>query len=40
MSESTMSTTTLTTERRDDVLVIWIDVPGESVNTVGPSMVG
>jgi 3-hydroxyacyl-CoA dehydrogenase/enoyl-CoA hydratase/3-hydroxybutyryl-CoA epimerase len=30
----------LTTERRDDVLIIWIDVPGESVNTVGPSLVG
>jgi 3-hydroxyacyl-CoA dehydrogenase/enoyl-CoA hydratase/3-hydroxybutyryl-CoA epimerase len=40
MSESTTTTTTLNTERRDDVLVIWIDVPGESVNTVGPSMVG
>jgi 3-hydroxyacyl-CoA dehydrogenase / enoyl-CoA hydratase / 3-hydroxybutyryl-CoA epimerase len=30
----------LSTERRDDVLIIWIDVPGEPVNTLGPSMVG
>jgi 3-hydroxyacyl-CoA dehydrogenase / enoyl-CoA hydratase / 3-hydroxybutyryl-CoA epimerase len=32
--------TTLSTERREDVLIIWIDVPGTPVNTVGPSMVG
>jgi 3-hydroxyacyl-CoA dehydrogenase/enoyl-CoA hydratase/3-hydroxybutyryl-CoA epimerase len=30
----------LSTEQRGDVLVIWIDVPGEPVNTLGPSMVG
>lgn len=41
MSETmNRNATTLSTERRDDVLIIWIDVPGESVNTVGPSMVG
>jgi 3-hydroxyacyl-CoA dehydrogenase/enoyl-CoA hydratase/3-hydroxybutyryl-CoA epimerase len=42
MSETAMraDATALSTERRDDILIIWIDVPGESVNTVGPSMVG
>jgi len=30
----------LTTELRDDVVIIWIDVPGEPVNTLTPSMVG
>ena len=30
----------LSTERLDDVLIIWIDVPGEPVKTLGPSMVG
>jgi 3-hydroxyacyl-CoA dehydrogenase/enoyl-CoA hydratase/3-hydroxybutyryl-CoA epimerase len=42
MSETAMESgaTALTTERRDDVLIIWIDVPGEPVNTLGPSMVG
>jgi 3-hydroxyacyl-CoA dehydrogenase/enoyl-CoA hydratase/3-hydroxybutyryl-CoA epimerase len=42
MSQSTTRSgaTALTTERRDDVLIIWIDVPGEPVNTLGPSMVG
>lgn len=29
----------LSAERRDDVLIIWIDVPGEPVNTLTPSMV-
>jgi 3-hydroxyacyl-CoA dehydrogenase/enoyl-CoA hydratase/3-hydroxybutyryl-CoA epimerase len=37
---TTMDSTALTTERRDDILIIWIDVPGASVNTLGPSMVG
>ena len=40
MSETMNAGAALSTERRDDVLIIWIDVPGESVNTVGPSMVG
>jgi 3-hydroxyacyl-CoA dehydrogenase/enoyl-CoA hydratase/3-hydroxybutyryl-CoA epimerase len=42
MSESmaTSGTSALSTERRDEILVIWIDVPGEPVNTLGPSMVG
>ena len=42
MSETAMKSdaTLLTTEQRDDVLIIWIDVPGEPVNTLGPSMVG
>ncbi|HET9426391.1 MAG TPA: fatty acid oxidation complex subunit alpha FadJ [Gemmatimonadaceae bacterium] len=42
MSESTAPTRAgaLSTERRGDVLIIWIDVPGEPVNTLGPSMVG
>ena len=42
MSESPMQidATSISTERRDDILVIWIDVPGEPVNTLGPSMVG
>ena len=41
MSETAkQDTTSLTTERRDDILIIWIDVPGEPVNTLGPSMVG
>ena len=42
MSDTAMraDATALSTERRDDILIIWIDVPGESVNTVGPSMVG
>ena len=31
--------TALTTERRDEILIIWIDVPGEPVNTLGTSMV-
>jgi 3-hydroxyacyl-CoA dehydrogenase / enoyl-CoA hydratase / 3-hydroxybutyryl-CoA epimerase len=41
MSETAKSAgaTALTTERRDDILIIWIDVPGEPVNTLGPSMV-
>lgn len=30
----------LSTERRGAALIIWIDVPGEPVNTLGPSMVG
>jgi 3-hydroxyacyl-CoA dehydrogenase/enoyl-CoA hydratase/3-hydroxybutyryl-CoA epimerase len=29
----------LSTERRGNVLIVWIDVPGEAVNTLGPSMV-
>jgi 3-hydroxyacyl-CoA dehydrogenase / enoyl-CoA hydratase / 3-hydroxybutyryl-CoA epimerase len=42
MSEATMNAdaTALTTERRDDILIIWIDVPGAPVNTLGPGMVG
>ncbi len=32
--------TTLTAERRDDVMIIWIDVPGAPVNTLTPGMVG
>ncbi|MEO5567309.1 MAG: enoyl-CoA hydratase-related protein, partial [Gemmatimonadaceae bacterium] len=41
MSERTVDRErSLSTERRDDVLVIWIDVPGAPVNTLGPGMVG
>jgi len=42
MSETAMKTgaTSLPTEQREDILIIWIDVPGEPVNTLGPSMVG
>jgi 3-hydroxyacyl-CoA dehydrogenase/enoyl-CoA hydratase/3-hydroxybutyryl-CoA epimerase len=41
MSESTQGPgTTLGTEQRDGVLIIWIDVPGEPVNTLNRSMVG
>jgi 3-hydroxyacyl-CoA dehydrogenase/enoyl-CoA hydratase/3-hydroxybutyryl-CoA epimerase len=41
MSESTeVAGTTLGTEQRDGVLIIWIDVPGEPVNTLNQSMVG
>ena len=41
MSESAKRTdaSALTTERRDEILIIWIDVPGEPVNTLGTSMV-
>ena len=40
MSEpgSTSTGSSLSTERRENVLIIWIDVPGEGVNTLGPSM--
>jgi 3-hydroxyacyl-CoA dehydrogenase/enoyl-CoA hydratase/3-hydroxybutyryl-CoA epimerase len=41
MSETTMTgAATLSTERREDVLIIWIDVPGAPVNTLTPGMVG
>jgi 3-hydroxyacyl-CoA dehydrogenase / enoyl-CoA hydratase / 3-hydroxybutyryl-CoA epimerase len=42
MSETVMqdTATTLTSERRDEVMIIWIDVPGAPVNTLTPGMVG
>ena len=41
MSEPATNTdATLTSERRDDVMIIWIDVPGAPVNTLTPGMVG
>ena len=42
MSESTVGNRgpSLSTEQRDDVLIVWIDTPGEPVNTLGQSMVG
>src|SRR4051812_12277991 len=42
MSETAtrVDATALSAEQREDVLIIWIDVPGEPVNTLGPSMVG
>ena len=42
MSETTTQApgTSLTSERRDDILIIWIDVPGAPVNTLTPGMVG
>lgn len=36
---ATQRARSISTERRDDVLIVWIDVPGEPVNTLGPSMV-
>src|SRR4051812_49756725 len=41
MSETAtrVDATALSAEQRDDILIIWIDVPGEPVNTLGPSMV-
>ena len=35
----TMSGPALSTERRGACMIIWIDVPGASVNTLGPSLV-
>ena len=41
MSETTMTgAAMLSTERREDVFIIWIDVPGAPVNTLTPAMVG
>lgn len=41
MSESTKERgASLSTERRGDVMIIWIDVPGAPVNTLDPRMVG
>jgi 3-hydroxyacyl-CoA dehydrogenase/enoyl-CoA hydratase/3-hydroxybutyryl-CoA epimerase len=41
MSETTARASghTLSTELRDDVMILWIDVPGEPVNTLTPSMI-
>ena len=41
MTESTKQRgQALSTERRGEVMIIWIDVPGAPVNTLDPQMVG
>lgn len=37
--QGTIAGRALSTERRASCMIIWIDVPGASVNTLGPSMV-